>query len=133
MNRISSLLNFIANKLGNVTMGTTATTITGAIAEHESDIATLQTYPSIKWYRFSSGSHQFPSGASTITISTPATPSGYTAWLIGARSTSRLVTFTWTYSSGTITINAYNSSASAVTCYVNGMVGFFNNSYLITL
>lgn len=42
MNRISSLFNFIANKIGNVTMGTTATTITGAIAEHESDISTLQ-------------------------------------------------------------------------------------------
>ena len=133
MNRISSLFNFIGTKIGNVSMGTSANTITGAIAEHESDITTLQTNPAIKWYRFSSGSHQFPSGASTITINVPSTPSGYTSWLVGARSTSRLVTFTWTLASGTITINAYNSSASAVTCYVNGMVGFFNNSYLMTL
>jgi len=47
MNRISSILNFIANKLGNVTMGTTATTITGAIAEHESEISTLQSNVSV--------------------------------------------------------------------------------------
>lgn len=33
MTLISSLLNFIANKIGNTSMGTTATTITGAIAE----------------------------------------------------------------------------------------------------
>ena len=31
----------ISNKIGNTTMGTTATTITGAIAEHEGDISTL--------------------------------------------------------------------------------------------
>lgn len=133
MNRISSLFNFIANKIGNVSMGTTATTVTGAIAEHESDIATIKNNPAIKWYQFSSGSHSFPSGASTITIDTPPTPSGYTSWLVGARSTSRYVTFTWTYSSGTITINAYNSSTSAVTCYANGIVGYFNNNNKLTL
>ena len=33
MTIISSLLNFIAKKIGNTSMGTTATTITGAIAE----------------------------------------------------------------------------------------------------
>lgn len=133
MNRISSLFNFIANKLGNVSMGTTATTITGAIAEHEGDITGIKNSPAIKWYQFSSGSHSFPSGASTITINVPATPSGYTSWLVGARSTSRLVTFTWTYSSGTITINAYNSSSSATTCYINGIVGYFNNNNKLTL
>lgn len=43
MNRISSLFSFIASKIGNVTMGTTATTITGAIAEHEEALSTLTT------------------------------------------------------------------------------------------
>lgn len=33
MTVISSILNFIANKIGNTSMGTTATTLTGAIAE----------------------------------------------------------------------------------------------------
>lgn len=33
MNVLSSLLNWIGNKIGNVTMGTSATTLTGAIAE----------------------------------------------------------------------------------------------------
>lgn len=43
MNIISSLFTFIAELIGNVTMGTTATTLTGAIAEHESDISTINT------------------------------------------------------------------------------------------
>lgn len=43
MNVISSLFSFLADKIGNVTMGTTATTLTGAIAEHESDISTINT------------------------------------------------------------------------------------------
>lgn len=133
MNRISSLFNFIANKIGNTAMGTTAITITGAIAEHEGDITSIENNPAIKWYQFSSGSHSFPSGASTITINVPATPTGYTTWLVGARATSRYVTFTWTYSSGTITVNAYNSNSSAVTCYINGIVGYFSNSCKLTL
>lgn len=33
MNILSSLLNFIADKIGTTSMGTTATTLTGAIAE----------------------------------------------------------------------------------------------------
>lgn len=41
MNILSSLLNFIGDKIGNVSMGTTATTLTGAIAEHESQINTV--------------------------------------------------------------------------------------------
>lgn len=41
MNIISSLFSFIANKIGNVTMGTEATTLTGAIAEHEGDITVI--------------------------------------------------------------------------------------------
>lgn len=43
MNILSSLLNFIANKIGNVSMGTSATTLTGAIAEHETQINSLAT------------------------------------------------------------------------------------------
>ena len=53
MNRISSLFNFIANKLGNVSMGTTATTVTGAIAEHESDITSILNDISISTTRLS--------------------------------------------------------------------------------
>lgn len=33
MNKLSSILNFIADTIGNVSMGTTATTLKGAIAE----------------------------------------------------------------------------------------------------
>lgn len=43
-NRISTMVKnvrYIWNKIGTASMGTTATTITGAIAEHESDISTL--------------------------------------------------------------------------------------------
>lgn len=36
-----SAIDTINTKLGSTTMGTTATTVTGAIAEHESDISTL--------------------------------------------------------------------------------------------
>ena len=37
----TSDITTINNKIGSTTMGTTATTITGAIAEHEGDISTL--------------------------------------------------------------------------------------------
>jgi len=43
MTLISSLLNFIANKIGNISMGTTATTITGAIAEVNAKTINVQT------------------------------------------------------------------------------------------
>lgn len=38
---ITAITNPISTLIGNTEMGTTATTITGAIAEHESDISTL--------------------------------------------------------------------------------------------
>lgn len=44
LNRISTMVKnvrYIWSKIGTASMGTTATTITGAIAEHESDISTL--------------------------------------------------------------------------------------------
>ncbi len=43
MTVISSILNFIANKIGNTSMGTTATTLTGAIAEVNAKTNTVQT------------------------------------------------------------------------------------------
>lgn len=43
MNILSSMLTFIAEKIGSTTMGTTATTLTGAIAENRADIDTLST------------------------------------------------------------------------------------------
>ena len=138
MNRISSLFNFIANKIGNVSMGTTATTITGAIAEHEGDITSIKNNPDIKWYRFSvysdgESSRSWPPGATTVTVNVPRTPSGYTSWVFGVRSTSRFVTYTWTNTSGSVTIHVYNSNSSAVTCYVNGFAVFLKNSNQLSL
>ena len=124
MNRISSLFNFIANKLGNVSMGTTAQTITGAIAELKSSVTTLQTKPALttlqtkpalKYYFFSTGSRSWPAGASSFTVQIPATPSGYYLWAMHPRSTNRNITFVLAFSSGQITINAYNASSAAVT------------------
>lgn len=46
MNTLSSLLIFIGNKLGDTSMGTTASTITGAIHEHQEKIT--QTLDSLK-------------------------------------------------------------------------------------
>lgn len=43
MTIVSSILNFIANKIGNTSMGTTATTLTGAIAEVNAKTSTVQT------------------------------------------------------------------------------------------
>lgn len=43
MTVISSILNFIANKIGNISMGTTATTLTGAIAEINAKSTGVQT------------------------------------------------------------------------------------------
>ena len=37
----SKIKSFVNDKLGSTTMGTTATTVTGAIAEHEGDITSL--------------------------------------------------------------------------------------------
>lgn len=37
----TSNITTLTNKIGNTSMGTTATTVTGAIAEHESDITSL--------------------------------------------------------------------------------------------
>ena len=41
MNVLSSILSFIAEKIGNVAMGTEAESLTGAIAEHQSTIADM--------------------------------------------------------------------------------------------
>ena len=38
---LKTALDTVSDQIGNTTMGTTATTLTGAIAEHESDISTL--------------------------------------------------------------------------------------------
>ena len=41
MNILSSILSFIAEKIGNTAMGTEAETLTGAIAEHQSTLSDL--------------------------------------------------------------------------------------------
>ena len=133
MNRISSLFNFIANKLGNVSMGTTAQTITGAIAELKSSVTILQTKPALKYYFFSTGSRSWPAGASSFTVQIPATPSGYYLWAMHPRSTNRNITFVLAFSSGQITINAYNASSAAVTGVVNGYAIYLNANNILTL
>lgn len=133
MNRISSLFNFIANKIGNVSMGTTATTVTGAIAELKNSVTTLQTKPALKYYFFSTGSRSWPAGASSFTVQIPATPSGYTLWAMHPRSTNVSVDFFLGFSNGTITINAYNRSTAAITCAINGYAVYLNTSNAVSL
>lgn len=41
LSKIAKNVRFLWQKIGNVTMGTTATTVTGAIAEHEGDLTAL--------------------------------------------------------------------------------------------
>lgn len=60
---IHTSLSSLLDKVGNVTMGTTATTITGAIAEHEGDITTIDASLSVQ----SSG--QITPTASNVTSS----------------------------------------------------------------
>ena len=113
MNRISSLFNFIASKIGNVT--------------------TLQTKPALKYYFFSTGSRSWPAGASSFTVQIPTAPTGYAVWAMHPRSTNRNVTFVLAFSSGQITINAYNASSAAVTGVVNGYAIYLNTSNALTL
>ena len=133
MNRISSLFNFIGNKIGNVSMGTTATTVTGAIAELKSAVTALQTKPAFKYYFFSTGSRSWPAGASSFVVQIPTTPSGYYLWAMHPRSTNRNVTFVLAFGSGQITINAYNASSAAVTGVVNGYAIYLNANNILTL
>lgn len=134
MNIISSLFNFIGNKIGNTAMGTTATTLTGAIAEHETQITELQTNPNVKWYFFSTGTQSWASGSSTYTITIPTAENGYYRWVVGDRSTNRNVTYIWALS-GTdqLTFYAYNSSASAASGVINGFLVLMKNDAQITL
>lgn len=48
MYSLKKIVKEIMSKIGSVTMGTTATTITGAIAEHESDISNLNSNLTLK-------------------------------------------------------------------------------------
>jgi len=80
-NRISTMVKnvrYIWNKIGTASMGTTATTITGAIAEHESDISTLNSKLKVKEYTSSSGFTGLDSQ-----LSTDAQLGAYIAYVTG--------------------------------------------------
>lgn len=134
MNRLSTILKSIINVIGNVTMGTSATTLTGAIAEHETQLTELQTSPSIKWYYFSTGTQTWASGLSTYTVTIPTALSGYYRWVVGDRSTNRNVSYIWAFGGNgtTLTLYVYNSSSSSASGVIGGMIIFVNNDLNIT-
>lgn len=134
MNRISSLFNFIANKIGNVAMGTTANTVTGAIAEHETDITHLQEFPALKYYYFSTGTRSWPSGTTTATVEVPNAPSdAYQTWCFGPRATNVHLRFVLAFQQGQVTIYGYNDTNAAISCAVNGFMVYLNTDNAITL
>lgn len=78
MNIISSLFDFLADKIGNVSMGTTATTITGAIAELKGLTTTITgtTIPSAIGWKDATNDYvapktwvTIPSGAKEVYVS----------------------------------------------------------------
>lgn len=83
MNKLSSMLTFLINKIGNTTLGTAATTITGAIAEVFAKASKTETDLSEYMIRIAlnTGEHSTAAGTGTInynyTISDEAIPAGY--------------------------------------------------------
>lgn len=85
MNRISSLFHFIGEKLGNVSMGTTAATVTGAIAE----LQKVRELYERRLFSYWDGSYtpngtgwqevgQYGGGGGTLRITIPANTTGKT-------------------------------------------------------
>lgn len=83
MNKLSSMLTFLVNKIGNTALGTTATTLTGAIAETFTKASKTETDLSEYMIRvaLNTGEHSTAEGTGTInynfTIPTTAIPEGY--------------------------------------------------------
>lgn len=80
LNRISTMIKnvrYIWSKIGTASMGTTATTITGAIAEHETDISGLNSNLNIPSY--------FLAMAAKTNITIPVAPDSslQISWFIG--------------------------------------------------
>lgn len=99
-NRISTMVKnvrYIWNKIGTASMGTTATTITGAIAEHESDISTLNS----KLILFKNVQRQVTQNNTSDVwkMNTTFPPkSGYSRVIVGARSNNQECIVTgWNY------------------------------------
>lgn len=109
-NRISTMVKnvrYIWNKIGTASMGTTATTITGAIAEHESDISTLNSKTTSYLLSASVSSQSFTAGEIRAIQFTLTVPTGFRvisisdvsnfAYLIG-------VPITWGLGDGQVTV-----------------------------
>lgn len=141
MNRISSLFSFLANKIGNVTMGTSATTLTGAIAEHESDLATMQSSLNTLFIAkdYSYAYTNLAAGGTlqvTGTMFNTSTPSGYTVMGI-RRATSGHVSVALmailAYGTGSSTVlNLKNTHTSAVSGTASISVIYARNAYFNT-
>ena len=134
MNVISSLLNFIGNKIGNVAMGTTATTLTGAIAEHESQINDLVNKPSMHWRHVASNDYSVSLGANeatTYTFPDVTMPniSGYTRFAVPRTTSSNVVATGWAFDSSNhpmVYVRNLRSSSSSAMIRLN--LFYLNNS-----
>lgn len=110
-NNVQDAIDEVQDEIGNTSMGTTATTLTGAIAEHESDITTLNSKLTtsfiIKRYstEITAGANNY--GVATANALSMSTPSGYTPiGLVGcqvpAKTSLRAITITATGAQGAI-------------------------------
>lgn len=115
MNVLSSLLNFIGNKIGSTSMGTSATTITGAIAEHENDISGITSnLGPMKWSTFnvSAGSSinlYMPSGSAHMIMIMCPSAAGRAFSLMSVTSTGTVVSSD-VYNGGAISYNVSTSN-----------------------
>ena len=123
---VKSAIDAIATLLGSSPMGTTATTVTGAIAEHESDISSLNSSLIIV-SEFTSESVTLNAGELT-TISVPCSVAGYTLLgVVGLTMTSTEVIAIHRFyqnSAGTavfITLKNTHSEARTFTVRVRGI------------
>lgn len=92
----------------------------------------LAAIPAMQWHLFSTGTTTWAAGTTTTDITVPEGRTGYTRFVIGLRSTSRLVSARWALSGTTITLSVYNEASSSVTCTINGILAYLNADYLIT-
>lgn len=133
-NRISTMVKnvrYIWNKIGTASMGTTATTITGAIAEHESDISTLNSKfdtidsKALVAVRFSTTLSNIAADGSGNKTVNYVCPSGYTAigcccWADSA--VNRFVIWTYLASQTALQVMYLNLRTSAASLGVKGLV-----------
>ena len=101
---LATALTTLSDFIGSTSMGTTATTVTGAIAEHEGDITSLDSSVKLKIKTFTASAHTVAGGgnlglsANDFSVSAPT---GYMAvGLVG-------------YSSGIASCSCYSVNANA--------------------